>query len=81
MDERRKHLRVRTLKAAKIIVKLHSSVVDCVVRNKSDHGALILVPSLVGIPASFELVMDSDHIRHDCRVAWRGNDRLGVEFA
>jgi hypothetical protein len=50
------------------------------VRNLTTQGALLVVPSLVGIPANFELVLDTDHARHDCRVAWRGENRLGVEF-
>jgi hypothetical protein len=80
MDERRRFPRNRTLKSGKIVLNQHSSVVDCTVRNLTDHGALLLVPSLVGIPASFELVLEHDQ-HHDCRVVWRGDKRLGVEFA
>jgi hypothetical protein len=81
MEERRETPRSRTLKSGKIVLKLHSSVVDCTIRNLTEHGALLLVPSLAGIPASFELVLESNHVRHDCRVVWRGDNRLGVEFA
>ena len=81
MEERRKKARSRTLKSGKIVLNLHSSVVDCTVRNLTDHGALLLVQSLVGIPASFELVLEPNHVRHDCHVVWRGDNRLGVEFA
>jgi hypothetical protein len=35
-------------------------VIDCTVRNLSDGGALLLVNSLIGIPDSFELTIDSD---------------------
>jgi PilZ domain len=81
MEERRKIPRGRTLKSGKIVLKLHSSVVDCTIRNLTEHGALLLVPSLVGIPENFELMLEPSHIRHDCRVVWRGDNRLGVEFA
>ena len=81
MDERRRLPRVRTLKSGKIIFNLHSCVVDCTVRNLTPQGALLVVPSLVGIPANFELVLEQDNARHDCRVVWRGENRLGVEFA
>jgi PilZ domain-containing protein len=80
MDERRKKPRMRALKAGKIIFNLRSCVVDCTVRNLTGEGALLVVPSQVGIPDSFELVMASDQARHNCRVTWRGEDRLGVAF-
>ena len=80
MDERRRLPRVRTLKSGKIIFNLHSCVVDCTVRNLTARGALLVVPSLVGIPANFELVLEQENTHHDCRVVWRGEDRLGVEF-
>jgi hypothetical protein len=35
-------------------------VIDCTVRNLSDGGALLLVNSLIGIPDSFDLTIDSD---------------------
>ena len=81
MDEQRKAPRGRTLKTGKIVLKLHSSVVDCTIRNLTERGALLLVPSLVGIPESFELMMEPNRVRRDCRVMWRGDNRLGVEFA
>ena len=81
MEERRKLPRARTLKSGKIVFNLHSCVVDCTVRNLTTQGALLVVPSLVGIPENFELMLEADHARHDCRVMWRGENRLGVEFA
>jgi hypothetical protein len=39
-----------------------------------------MVASLAGIPESFELLLESKR-RHQCRVIWRGENRLGVEFA
>lgn len=81
MVERRRIPRIRTLKSGKIVFNLHSCVVDCTVRNLTARGALLVVASPLGIPANFELVLEPDHVRHDCRVIWRGENRLGVEFA
>jgi PilZ domain len=81
MDERRRASRHRTLKSGKIVVHAGRSVVDCTVRNLSSNGALLLVRSLAGIPEKFDLVMETTGEHHLCRVAWRGEDRLGVEFA
>ena len=80
MEERRSASRNRTLKSGKILVHAHTSLVDCTVRNLSPKGALLVVSSLAGIPESFELLLESKR-RHQCRVIWRGENRLGVEFA
>ena len=80
MDERRRVSRHRTLKSGKIVLQSGRSVVDCTIRNLSSHGALLLVKSLAGIPEKFDLVLETSGEHHACRIAWRGADRLGVEF-
>ena len=80
MEERRRVARNRTLKSGKILVHAHTSLIDCTVRNLSPKGALLLVSSLAGIPENFELALEPKQTRR-CRVIWRGEDRLGVEFA
>ena len=80
MEERRRVARNRTLKSGKILVHAHTSLIDCTVRNLSPKGALLLVSSLAGIPENFELALEPKQTRQ-CRVIWRGEDRLGVEFA
>lgn len=82
MEEQRTVSRQRTLKAGKIIVSAKSSQIDCTVRNLSPKGALLIVSNLAGIvPPRFQLMLESNQQRHDCRVIWRGSDRVGVEFA
>ncbi|MGB9368808.1 MAG: PilZ domain-containing protein [Xanthobacteraceae bacterium] len=81
MEERRRVPRHRTLKSGKIVVQSGRWVVDCTVRNLSTQGALLLVRGLAGIPEKFELVLETTGEHHPCRVAWRGADRVGVEFA
>jgi hypothetical protein len=41
---------------------------------------LLIVTSLAGIPEKFDLVLEATGAHHACRAAWRGADRLGVEF-
>jgi hypothetical protein len=79
MDERRRVQRSRTLKAGRIVIDSNTSALDCIVRNLSPNGALLLVPSLA-VPDRFELVFSASRARHECRVAWRAMDRVGVEF-
>ena len=80
MEERRRVPRHRTLKSGKIVVQSGRWVVDCTVRNLSTLGALLLVRNLAAIPEKFDLVLETTGEHHLCRVAWRGEDRLGVEF-
>ena len=80
MQERREFTRHRTLKSGQIVVQPLASVFDCTVRNLSPKGALLVMPSLVAIPDNFDLVLRATGEQHPCRVAWRGENRLGVEF-
>jgi len=76
-EERRRDLRRRTLKGARIVFNNRQSTIDCVVRNLSAHGALLLVPTL-GVPNEFELRLDE--ASHWVRVVWRTEDRMGVAW-
>ncbi|MGI8527065.1 MAG: PilZ domain-containing protein [Pseudolabrys sp.] len=78
-QERRQTLRHRTLKAGRISFN-RSAVIDCRVRNLSPAGACLDVASPFGIPDDFVLVIAGDHLRQNCRVIWRTQTRLGVEF-
>jgi hypothetical protein len=79
MDERRRILRHRTLKAGSINFN-RASGIDCRVRNVSPAGACLEVASQLGIPDDFVLVVESDHVKQPCHVIWRTATRLGVEF-
>ena len=79
MEERRRAHRQRTLKAARIVIDQRTPGLDCIVRNLSPYGALLLVSSLA-VPDRFELLFSANRARHECRVAWRATDRVGVEF-
>jgi hypothetical protein len=37
----------------------------------SSYGANLEVESQIGIPNSFDLVIDTEHSNHHCRVVWR----------
>ena len=81
MPEHRKAQRRRVLKTAKIIFNGKSSVIDCTVRNLSADGALLIVPSTMGIPADFELVLDGESRPIFCRKVWQRERQLGVLFS
>jgi PilZ domain len=79
-QERRNVARRRALKRARIIFKGHWATIDCTVSNLSDRGACLKVESPIGIPDSFDLVLDHASIRN-CRVTWRKATQIGIEFA
>jgi len=79
MSERRNLNRKKVLKVAQIQFNKLSSI-SCSVRNISDTGACLEVPSPLGIPDEFTLIVESEALRRECSVAWRRANRLGVAF-
>jgi hypothetical protein len=79
MEEHRQTQRQRTLKGARIVFNDGRSTLECTVRNLSSGGAQLRIAMTLGIPDAFELRL-SDDTRHQCTVAWRKADELGVKF-
>ncbi len=73
-------MRQRVLKRAKIVFEGHEAVIDCVVLNMSGGGACLKVETPIGIPDTFDLMLDHASVRH-CRVAWRKAAQIGIQFA
>lgn len=76
MSERRTTLRHRVLKAGTI--EFGGGAINCMVRNLSPIGAALDVTTPVGIPEHFTLIADGSH--KPCRIIWRGQKRIGIEF-
>jgi PilZ domain len=76
---RQNEARHRVLKEAQIVFKGHEAVINCVVRNLSDGGACLKVESPIGIPDSFDLVLDHAFVGK-CRVTWRKATQIGIKF-
>jgi hypothetical protein len=77
MDENRKATRRRVLKSA--IIEFDGGAYSCAVRNLSEAGAALDVPYAVTIPHEFKLTIENQ-ISRDCRVIWRKENRLGINF-
>ena len=78
-NENRQTQRRSTLKGGRIVFNAGRSTINCTVRNLSASGAKLQVASVVGIPDTFDLVLDAG-ARQACRVAWRSLKELGVAF-
>jgi hypothetical protein len=80
MVERRKFHRSRTLLGARIAFGRNFMTMDCVIRDMTSAGARLRLPSTVGVPAAFQLLIDRDRCRHSCKVIWRSETEIGVAF-
>jgi hypothetical protein len=78
MIDSRNKPRQRVLKAGTI--SFQGAGIDCRVRNLSIGGANLEVESHIGIPDSFDLIVDNERGNHHCQVVWRKERRIGVAF-
>ena len=78
MGDKRDSQRQHVLKAGTIL--FDGSGIDCLVRNMSVGGANLEVESQIGIPSSFDLVINVEQSNHHCHVVWRKARRIGIAF-
>ena len=76
---KRKSERPKVLKAGTI--SFRGTGIDCTVHNISVGGASLEVGSHVGIPDSFDLLIDPADGKQHCHVVWRKARRMGVAFS
>jgi hypothetical protein len=79
--ENRRVQRTRVLKGAKLILNSRTSLLDCKVRNLTNFGACLQIASPLGIPQQFDITFDCGRSSRPCRVIWRTDHQLGIEFA
>jgi PilZ domain len=72
--------RLRTLKTGRIVFDRRTCVIDCTVRNVSAAGACLELPSTVGVPERFDLLIGPEKHPRPCRIAWKDEKRVGVTF-
>ncbi|WP_456738245.1 MULTISPECIES: PilZ domain-containing protein [unclassified Bradyrhizobium] len=51
---------------------------SCVVRDLSDRGANLDIPSQIGIPHEFMLSIPTAELHRPCRTVWRSDKRIGI---
>lgn len=78
-DDNRADPRQRVLKGGRIVINDGFSTFQCTVRNLSAAGARLKVPSIVGVPDTFELLMD-DGRKFACKAVWKTEFEIGVQF-
>jgi PilZ domain len=81
MTERRIAERRKTYKGAQVTCGAGPPIIGCIVRNLSQTGACLAMDSFVCIPGGlFNLVLESDSSSRACRLVWRDERRMGVQF-
>jgi hypothetical protein len=79
-EERRSEVRYRRVLLSGKILLPGGGILDCTLRNRSKRGALVEVPSLIGIPDRFVLKIKATREALDVEVVWRGERELGVQL-
>jgi hypothetical protein len=79
MEERRRVPRNPVRMAAKVLMG-PSQTYDCLVRDISTLGARLEFTTTESLPDRFELAFEKARTLRVCRVAWRTNTQVGVEF-
>ncbi len=79
MVERRRFPRTKVFKYAKLFLAGHP-VIDCIVRDLSNHGACLRLTSTAGLPKEFDLSFDTGHTYRKCHIAWQTRTDVGVFF-
>lgn len=79
--ERRRSVRNRTFIGGKAIFHQRLSTLDCLVRNLSEEGALLVFPHSIVLPELFELYVPLKLESRMVRSRWFDGERIGVSFA
>jgi hypothetical protein len=76
--ERRRERRWKVFKRAWLV--LESGLVPCAVRDITENGARLQVPTNVTLPESFRIFIMGDEVMMNARRVWSTLDEIGVRF-
>ena len=79
-DSNRKHRRSRAFKEGQIVFNSGSSLIDCVIRDRSESGARLRVPAATVLPDSFSLLVISEGRMYPSEIRWRIGEEVGLLF-
>lgn len=80
MPERRQSQRFPAFLGGIIMFSQDRASAECIIRNRSDGGARLIVHNPSFIPEAFDLVIPQRQTTLRARTCWRGCDDLGIEF-
>ncbi len=78
--ELRKSIRRRTFLGGKILFNNQCSVLDCLIRNRSETGFQLYIESPATVPEIFDLEIPENGELYPCTIVWRANGKIGVRL-
>ena len=78
VENKRVAARKRVLKTGYIVFSDNVPKLECTIRNVSETGASLQVSTTIGIPNSFDVIIDG--ARRHCRSVWRTDTKIGIAF-
>ena len=78
--ERRKSKRIPRISHATIVSLTDAAIVQCVLHDISSTGARIWVEDAELVPDYFKLRIPGAPLIPRCRVRWRSDNEMGLEF-
>ena len=80
MKERRTLIRTYVERNVQIIISDRMTPIDCTILDVTNKGAGLSVPATAGLPTTFAMSFDFWRSLRHCRLIWRSNKKIGVEF-
>jgi hypothetical protein len=78
--EQRRAQRSKTRKSGRVVLTSGNGMM-CKIRNLSPSGACLQVASHFGVPRDIFLWIEGENSKRPCRIVWRSNHQLGVQFS
>ena len=79
MAAKRVTFRYRTERSAKLFLG-EGIQVECGVYDLSTRGAGLEIPHIKKLPSEFSIAIKGTGQKTRCRLAWRDDNKIGVEF-
>ena len=76
----RKYPRHKVLKEGKIVSSTMNGAINVTIRDLSVGGARIQVPSYIGMPQEFSLLVASENLFYPSVAKWRTGEATGIAF-
>jgi hypothetical protein len=78
--EKRRHVRQKLVRAAKLVYHNGTCALDCEIRDISVGGCRIRLASPVLLPRFLDLHIQGDALVRNCEIRWRSPKEFGVLF-
>jgi PilZ domain len=81
MEERRRDARRRSLLSGRIVFDDYRCTFDCMIRNVSLHGAMVVLSAAFRMPENFDIAIPDRDETHHATLMWRRGQSAGLALA